>query len=248
MPLTTQSLAQVKVVQREVDAFYVRQRINVGKLMEVNGRITPTLKIRLRRSKYLLGYGDGYVRWATGTNAVYLQRLRHPTYRLSLAVVRRGIERRAAARLLRTSARGVLRIANYEGFFPGPYNDPVGHCTAYYGHLIHRGNCTAADFRRWPRLSRTAALRYLVLDLRPYESAVRVGLIRPSQCEFDASVSLGFNIGSSGFLMSSVRRFHNLGQKIRAANAFLLWVFADGQRLLGLERRRTSERAEYLRC
>jgi len=38
---------------------------------------------------------------------------------------------------MQLSAKGAALIGKHEGFEPRPYNDPTGHCTVGYGHLIH---------------------------------------------------------------------------------------------------------------
>ena len=64
--------------------------------------------------------------------------------------------------------------------------------------------------------------------------------------EYAACVSLSFNIGLGAFATSTVLKRHKLGNKVGAANAFLMWVKAKGQTLKGLVRRREAERALYL--
>jgi lysozyme len=67
--------------------------------------------------------------------------------------------------------------------------------------------------------------------------------------QFDAMVSLAFNIGSRAFRSSTVLRQHRAGNYLAAA-AFLLWDkdHQDGQLVVvpGLLRRRQIERAYYL--
>lgn len=80
-----------------------------------------------------------------------------------------------------------------------------------------------------------------------------------TQAQFDAMVSLAWNIGvgrlddpetpqneGRGFKGSSVARHHRAGDYQRAADAFLLWDKAGGLVRAGLVRRRKEERALYL--
>lgn len=69
-----------------------------------------------------------------------------------------------------------------------------------------------------------------------------------SQNELDSCISLAYNIGSGGFNNSTVARLHKRGDKIGAANAFLMWnrSGANKDRIPGLSRRRCAERALYL--
>ena len=69
-----------------------------------------------------------------------------------------------------------------------------------------------------------------------------------SQCQFDALVSLCFNIGAAGFGTSHVARYLNAHPEDLpdAADAFLLWDKQHGSVLQGLLNRRTAERALFL--
>jgi lysozyme len=70
------------------------------------------------------------------------------------------------------------------------------------------------------------------------------------QHQFDAMVSLAFNIGSRAFRTSTVLRQHRAGNYLAAADAFLMWDkdHQDGQLVVvpGLLKRRQIERACYL--
>ena len=108
----------------------------------------------------------------------------------------------------RVSDKGVAFIAGFEGFpREQPYNDPVGHCTVGFGRLLHRGNCTAEDRRRWAGITRAQAMRLLREDLKRYAAAVR-RLVKPklNQAQFDALVSFTFNNGIGALEDSTLLR------------------------------------------
>lgn len=92
----------------------------------------------------------------------------------------------------------------------------------------------------------------LAHDLVQYEDAVERALkgIKLAQCEFDAMVSLCFNIGIGAFIHSSVARAMLNGDKATAANKFLLWNKGtkNGKRITipGLVTRRKNERLQFL--
>lgn len=139
------------------------------------------------------------------------------------------------------SVKGINAIIREEGSIPYAYEDPdhgphgnlKGWATFGVGHLIepkHRG-VTAADRKKWgskqnpkPALVRPT----LKDDLKDFERAVRVA-VKPAlrQHEFDALVSLAFNIGIGGFTSSTVVRELNKGRGEgnfrRAADAILRW-------------------------
>jgi len=62
-----------------------------------------------------------------------------------------------------------------------------------------------------------------------------------SQHAFDACVSLAFNIGTNGFMGSTVVHKINEGDMAGAADAFLMW-----DRPPDLIRRRQAERAQFM--
>lgn len=82
---------------------------------------------------------------------------------------------------------------------------------------------------------------------------------RPNQNEFDAMVSLAYNIGlgwegttkpkgaKDGFRQSTVLKAHNRGDAPAASRAFGLWNRAGGQESNGLTRRRNAEGDIYLK-
>ncbi len=77
---------------------------------------------------------------------------------------------------------------------------------------------------------------------REFEPGVERVLTREAeQHEFDAMVSLAYNIGVKGFSGSTVLRKFNAGDKEGAKDAFMSWVKAGGVDNLGLYRRRTTE-------
>lgn len=149
---------------------------------------------------------------------------------------------------MRISDDGLAFLIREEGSVPYAYNDPAGHATFGVGHLIHHGHVTDADRSKWgtkahPRLDLVVAT--LRDDIGSFErhvtQAVRVAL---SQNEFDALVSLAFNIGTGGFDGSSVLRLLNLGNRQGAADAFLKWSMAGGKPIL--RGRRERERKLFL--
>ena len=73
----------------------------------------------------------------------------------------------------------------------------------------------------------------------------RIKGVKTTQGQFDAMVSLTFNIGKGGFRTSTVLRLHRLNMDFGACAAFLMWHWSRGQRMRGLLRRRCLEAALY---
>ena len=80
-----------------------------------------------------------------------------------------------------------------------------------------------------------------------FESAVyenvKVGL---NQNQFDALVSLTYNIGIGAFSKSTLLKKLNAGDYKGTSNQFDVWVNAGGKRLDGLVKRRAKEKALFL--
>jgi lysozyme len=97
----------------------------------------------------------------------------------------------------------------------------------------------------------------LVADVAKFESMVNKFCWTRNQGRFDALVSFAFNVGGGrkgvkdglielkGGQQSSLLRLTNAGQYQAAADQFALWCNAAGKPMLGLIRRRASERALY---
>lgn len=145
---------------------------------------------------------------------------------------------------MRMSKEGLAFLAREEGLRLAPYNDSAGHATIGVGHLIHHGPFTAEDRRRYRGFTHGEALGLLARDVRTREDAVKALVtVRLIQDEFDALVSLVFNIGVGAFADSTVLRKLNLGDRRGAARAFLMWKVGGP----GLIFRRRRERALFLK-
>jgi lysozyme len=148
---------------------------------------------------------------------------------------------------LRLSHHGAAFIALEEGVRLRPYYDTRHIVTTGVGHVIvpQHTTITQHDLHAWSFPSPAAAVNYFRdHDVKAYEHAVRRALGRAAltQAQFDACVSLCFNIGVGGFASSAVARNIRAGRMWAAANAFLAW--SNPPVLRG---RRHRERALFLR-
>jgi GH24 family phage-related lysozyme (muramidase) len=127
------------------------------------------------------------------------------------------------------SQQGLDFLVAQEGFIPYAYNDSQGHATFGVGHLLHHGPVTAADRAKWGTKAspkpRALVLRLLREDLaKRFEPAVRETVKRPLKAhQFDALVSMAFNIGTGGFRGSTVVKRLNAGDFHGAADAMMMW-------------------------
>lgn len=152
------------------------------------------------------------------------------------------------------SETGVALISIFEGLKLVGYLDAVKVPTIGYGHTENAGgeiNYTDGTVSTkvfvGKSITKEEAKRLLARDLLSFEKAVLSKLKHsPTQFQFDAMVSLAFNVGPAAFARSSILRFFNSKNYVKAADAFLLWNKAGGKILNGLVRRRNAERELFL--
>lgn len=143
--------------------------------------------------------------------------------------------------MMKTSQAGIALIKKYEGCRLMAYQDVVKVWTIGYGH-------TGPDVHPGMHITQEQAEAMLVDRLhREFEPGVSaaIGTASTTQGEFDAMVSLAYNIGVGAFKRSSVLRFHLIQHYEEAADAFLVWNKAGGRVLTGLTRRRQEESDLY---
>lgn len=128
-------------------------------------------------------------------------------------------------------------ITSFEGMRTTAYRDSVGVPTVCIGET--------KGVRRGQRFTVAECQAKLVERLgRDYAPAIERCIHRDMGDDFyAASLSLAYNIGTSGFCRSLVVRLYNAGDRRAACDAFLLYDKAGGRVLAGLVRRRQAERA-----
>lgn len=135
-------------------------------------------------------------------------------------------------------------IESCEGCKLVAYQDTAGVWTIGYGHTSNAG---APPVTAGMKIHADRADEILSADLVQFSDGVNKLLKRvPTQPEFDAMVSLAFNIGLTNFRSSSVLRLFNQGDIEGAANAFTLWEYSGGKKVEGLAIRRYREKALFL--
>jgi len=137
-------------------------------------------------------------------------------------------------------------IKSWEGFSAAPYYDEVGVKTLGYG-------MTGEEIEGIDNVTEREATNMLKdwID-RKYAPVIKQDLdskgITLKQNEFDALVSMAYNIGTSGLLGSTL--YKNICYGVRDAATiklnFQAWSNAGGQRLEGLYRRRSKEANMFL--
>lgn len=137
------------------------------------------------------------------------------------------------------SAAGLALIKRWEGLRLKAYRCPAGIPTIGYGS-------TGPHVRMGMTITEPQAEALLRQDLVRFERAVNEVAPNATQGQFDAMVSLAFNVGVDAFRRSTLLKRHLAGDTSGAAAAFGSWIFAGGKRLAGLVNRRADEAALYL--
>lgn len=144
---------------------------------------------------------------------------------------------------MKMSDAGIDLVCHYEGCRLTSYPDPAtggDPWTIGYGSTrnVHPGMTITID----------EAKRRLREDLEDAEQAVTRLVTSPlDQSQFDALVSLVFNIGEGNFSRSTLLKKLNAHDYLGAAAQFLVWNKANHKVMLGLTRRRAAERDHFLR-
>ncbi|MBQ9650378.1 MAG: lysozyme [Prevotella sp.] len=139
---------------------------------------------------------------------------------------------------MRTSDILFEQLKRFEGLRNKAYRDAAGVLTIGYGH-------TGPDVRPGDVISDYWAEHLLKADLYDIEKQVET-LGHWNQPQFDALVSFAYNIGFYKLKTSTLMKTIREGGSMRAIKQeFNKWVYAGGQRLKGLERRRAWEAKRF---
>jgi lysozyme len=146
---------------------------------------------------------------------------------------------------MRTSTQGVELIKHYEGLRLKPYKCPAGIATIGYGSTSYPDGRKVTLVDR--PLTEDEADALLAATLQPFEQAVaKMVTVEITQQMFDALVSFAFNLGANALRGNTLLKKLNAGDKAGAAGEFKRWVYAGGNVLPGLVKRRESERKLFL--
>ena len=141
---------------------------------------------------------------------------------------------------LKTSAAGLALIADFEGCRLSAYQCSAGVWTNGIGHT--------AGVKPNTHISERQAAINLVEDVMRVEKGIaRCMPVAMPQPVYDAVVSFAFNVGVTAACKSTLAFFINKGKWWDACEQLPRWVFVNGERVTGLERRRVNELAYCLR-
>lgn len=136
---------------------------------------------------------------------------------------------------LKASLRVQAFIKSWERLRLTRYFDQGGKPTIGWGHLLDHELFDVIDLKKAEALFRD--------DLQHAAETVR-RLVKVDlwQSEFDALVSLVWNIGREPFRKSTMLKLLNKADYRGASDEFIRWRFVDGVESKGLLRRRQAER------
>ena len=136
---------------------------------------------------------------------------------------------------MKISERGKDLIRLFEGCRLTAYDDGVGVWTIGYGHT--------AGVKPGDEITQEQADEWFSEEAEQFSNKVQVlVMVEINQNQFDALVSLAYNIGVGALSRSTLLRKLNEGDYQGAAEQFDVWNRGGGKVMLGLVRRREQER------
>jgi lysozyme len=147
---------------------------------------------------------------------------------------------------MKIGSEGLKLIKEFEGCKLLSYKCPAGVWTIGIGSTRYADGSPVKANQALP--NEEAALMLLTKTVASYEHTVNTIGIELAQNEYDALVSLCYNIGSGNFVSSTLVKMLKAGEpKSEVAKQFLRWDKAGGKPLAGLTRRRNAEAELFLK-
>jgi lysozyme len=136
------------------------------------------------------------------------------------------------------------RLRAHEGLSLTSYKDIAGIWTVGYGLT---GSVNGTKVGPTTKISKEQAEALLEAKVAEFAEGVTKAVKVPlEQHQFDALVSLAYNIGMGAFLKSTLLKRLNAKDYKGAAEQFPRWKYAGGKESLGLLKRRMQEKALFL--
>jgi lysozyme len=146
---------------------------------------------------------------------------------------------------MKISDNGINLIKQFEGLSLKPYLDIVNVATIGYGSTYCI--CGAKITMDTKPITEEFATFMLKQNVKIYEAGVNNCVKVPlTQNQYDALVSLCYNIGVRNFTNSTLVKKLNLKDYIGAREQFKVWRLAGGKVVQGLVNRRAKESDYFL--
>lgn len=142
---------------------------------------------------------------------------------------------------MQLSDAGLDMIKRLEGFRANAYQDSAGVWTIGYGHTgkyVHEGVCIDAAE------AQTLLLKDLMIAQACVNEITQRELV--TQGEYDALVSLVFNVGCEALRYSTLADMIRAGRMDEAVIEMFRWVHVGGQPNQGLINRRMAEARRFI--
>jgi lysozyme len=130
------------------------------------------------------------------------------------------------------------KLMEMEGCRLAAYRDAAGRPTIGYGHTegVSMGD----------RISLQQAKAWLRQDVEAVMRQVRALHVARTEAQLEALTSFAFNVGIGRLRSSTLLKvIRQGGSKAAIQREFKRWVYADGRKLRGLERRRAWEAKRF---
>ena len=139
---------------------------------------------------------------------------------------------------MKASSKALELIKQFEGLRLKAYLCPGGVWTIGYGHT--------SGVKSGMIITEAQAEEYLKADLISFERYLNGLGLALNQNQFDALISLIYNIGIGNFQKSTLLRKARINANDNSImDEFLRWVYSKGRVLPGLQRRRLREMKLY---
>jgi len=130
------------------------------------------------------------------------------------------------------------KLMEFEGLKLKAYVDVTGVPTIGYGHTY--------NVRMGDRITAWYAKDLLSEDIAYFEEKVKELNVAKTEGQLDALVSFAFNLGVDRLAKSTLLKvIRQGGSKSEIKREFKRWVYADGKKLKGLEKRREWEAKRF---
>jgi len=147
--------------------------------------------------------------------------------------------------VMSTSQNGINLLSSFEGFELTAYLCPANVWTIGFGTTVYPNG---VKVKKGDVCTEVQAKAYMAHNLKKFELTVNDAVtVSLNQNQFDALVSLAYNIGTNAFKNSTLVKKLNAGDIRGAADQFDVWVNAGGKRMQGLVNRRAKEKALFLK-